>query len=242
MPGKTFPKIQTSGDLSRVQDNLLKAIGNLATSPTADSLMLTNQALLAGANVLSHGLGRNLVGYSVMPHSTVAPTGWIPFSSAMYGTHMADYNVVNSTTPNQYVVPAYRMGADGRVYLQGLMASTSGQTIAAGATVATMPAGFTPSASTLYGPIFTCYGGYGADGNSICRVDIYFSGAVIFASAKTTASSPSALTFLSLEGIAFQSAAAVTPTFSDSQASNQTPDKTLILNSTAAVSADILVW
>ena len=66
--------IAKPADLARIinslQQNVADCISPMASKIQNDSLILKNIQLTSGnVNIISHTLGRNLLGYNIMPHS-----------------------------------------------------------------------------------------------------------------------------------------------------------------------------
>lgn len=63
-----FSPIRIEGDvkaehLSRIQDNVARALDQAATQPILNGVLLSSVALAVGSNIVNHGLGRTLRGW-----------------------------------------------------------------------------------------------------------------------------------------------------------------------------------
>ena len=62
-----FQRVQSSDrELNQVQSNISFALAPIVTNPAVFGILLTGQALIAGATTLNHGLGRALQGWIVV--------------------------------------------------------------------------------------------------------------------------------------------------------------------------------
>ena len=61
-----YLKIQTNDStLNRMQDNILRSVNPVVSNPLVDGQLLKGVSLQSGANLINHGLGRDLVGWIV---------------------------------------------------------------------------------------------------------------------------------------------------------------------------------
>jgi len=68
-----FFQINTQNhDLSRVQDNISRALEPLYNTPTLGGNLLQQVSLLTGINTINHKLGRNLVGWQIVRQRAAA--------------------------------------------------------------------------------------------------------------------------------------------------------------------------
>lgn len=51
--------------VNRLQDQIIPAVNGLLSAPLAESVLLEDVSLFAGANIVNHGLGRPLRGWIV---------------------------------------------------------------------------------------------------------------------------------------------------------------------------------
>ena len=76
MASNTLPKFQvintSTPDLGTVQQNLVRTLNPIFNTPTLGGNLLTSQSLNVGANVINHGLGRNLNGWQLVRQRAAA--------------------------------------------------------------------------------------------------------------------------------------------------------------------------
>lgn len=61
-----FFSLQTKNlELNRVQDNIQRTLEPLFNTPILAGNLLTKINLVAGSNIINHGLGRNLIGWQI---------------------------------------------------------------------------------------------------------------------------------------------------------------------------------
>ena len=63
---KKFNKLNvTDRKLNQIQDSIVDALDPLLALPLSNSNLIQNQALVSGANIVNHGLQRNLIGWFI---------------------------------------------------------------------------------------------------------------------------------------------------------------------------------